>query len=176
MRNYFFTTLLVFFFLGITAQETTYVEDTMKYLELNGTSKQYDQAVDQLFVMLKQQYNGANIPDATWAELETVKPQELIKIKSLLVSAYRGNFSQEEVQEMIKFYDSPAGRQLTADPTAMSQEQKDAFALFNQSEIGQKIQTSKESLSRMVSEVSELWSRDLYKNITGQLKAKGYSM
>ena len=176
MRNIFFTIVFLFFSAGIKAQKTTYVEDTMKYLELNGTTKQYNQAVDQLFVMLKQQYATANIPDTVWAELETVKPQELIKIKSLLVSAYRGNFSQEEVQEMIEFYDSPAGRQLVVDPTAMSSEQKDAFTLFTQSEIGKKIGTSKESLSLMVSEVSELWSRDLYKNITEQLQSKGYAM
>ena len=176
MQNKFLTTVFLLFALSTMAQKTSYVQDTMKYLELNGTSKQYDQAVDQLFVMLKQQYATASIPDDVWADLKTVKPQELMKIKSLLVSAYRGNFSQEEVQEMIEFYDSPAGRQLVTDPTAMSQEQKDAYALFTGSETGKKITARKESLSRMVSEVSELWSRDLYKNITGKLQSKGYTM
>ncbi len=176
MRTIFFILIIFVSSFAAIAQETNYVQDAMRYLELNGTTKQYNQAVDQLFVMLKKQYSGVHIPDSVWTELEEVKPQELMKIKSLLVAAYRSNFSQEEIKKMIEFYSSPAGKQLATDPTAMTEEQKKAFVLFGQSEIGQKIEHKKQPLSQMVGEVSELWSRELYKNITGQLKAKGYSL
>lgn len=172
----FFSYLLFLVITVASAQETSYADDAMKYLELNGTTKQYDEAVDQLFVMLKQQYSAANIPSTIWTDFEAQKPKELHKIKSLLVSAYRSSFSQEELKEMIAFYDTPAGRQLVADPTAMTDAQKDAFTLFGQTPTGQRIEQQQETLSRMVSEVSELWSRDLYKDITAQLKSKGYEL
>lgn len=168
--------LTFFLTFSVGAQETSYLQDALKYFELNGTEKQYNQAVDQMFDLLRQQYSSANVPEEVWKQLATKKPGAITNIKSLLVSAYRGNFSHADIKELIKFYDSSIGRQLVLDRTAVSSEQQEELSKFFNSEVGLKMQNQSESLKSMVSEVSELWSRDLYREALGFLKEKGYQV
>ncbi len=165
-------------FLTVTAysQQKSYHEDALKYLGLNGTEKQYSAAIDQMFDLLKSQYSSQNIPDTVWQELKGIKKESLTTIKSLLVSAYRGNFSHEDIKSLITFYESDTGKQMVADMSQMSEDQKVKLSEFFNSDIGQRVKNQSDSLKSMVSEVSELWSRDLYKNTIEKLKAKGYQM
>ncbi|WP_405207816.1 DUF2059 domain-containing protein [Aquimarina sp. LLG6339-5] len=175
MRNLVFVLTL---FLTVTANfaQRSYHEDTMRYFSLNGTEQQYDQAIDQMFTLLKQQYSSQNVPDSIWNELMGDKTEPLRNIKSLLVSAYRSNFSHEDIKELIVFYESKTGQQMVKDRTQLSDSQKVALSDFFSSEVGQKVQNQGDSLRTMVAEVSELWSRDLYTETIKKLKTKGYQM
>lgn len=164
------------FFLTVTAcmPQKSYHQDAMRYFELNGTEQQYNAAIDQMFDLLKRQYTDKNVPEATWKELKGIKPAALNNIKSLLVSAYRGNFSHEDMKELIAFYESETGQQFVTDRTKLSNDQQNELSAFYDSQVGQKVQHQSESLKMMVGEVSELWSRDLYTETIEKLKAKGY--
>ena len=39
---------------------------TMELLEINGTNKHYAKAIDQMFIMLQEQFEGKNIPSKVW--------------------------------------------------------------------------------------------------------------
>lgn len=173
MRDIVFALTL---FLTVTAcmPQRSYHEDAIRYFELNGTEQQYDAAIDQMFTMLKQQYSTQNIPDSVWEELKGDKTAALTNIKSLLVSAYRSNFSHEDIKQLIVFYESETGQQMVKDRTQLSDNQKSKLSMFYDSEVGKKVQNQSNSLRMMVSEVSELWSRDLYAETIQKLKAKGY--
>ncbi|MBQ4805098.1 DUF2059 domain-containing protein [Aquimarina sp. MMG015] len=175
MRNLVFVLTL---FLTVTANfaQRSYHEDAMRYFSLNGTEQQYDQAIDQMFTLLKQQYSSQNVPDDIWNELMGDKTEPLRNIKSLLVSAYRSNFSHEDIKKLIVFYESETGQQMVKDRTQLSDSQKVALSDFFSSQVGQKVQNQGDSLRTMVAEVSELWSRDLYTETIKKLKTKGYQM
>lgn len=169
--------LSVLFFLSslqFNAQESTYHQDVLRYLTMNGTANQYSAAIDQLFELLGMQYKEQNVTDAVWSELKKETTPELNKILNMLVSAYRGTYSQEDIQQMIAFYETPTGKQLLADKTALDYEQQKTASAFYNSPTGQKMLTSEQQIARSVSEVSEIWSRDLYRNITDKLAEKGY--
>ncbi|GAA4107918.1 hypothetical protein GCM10022393_03540 [Aquimarina addita] len=158
----------------IYGQQRSYHEDAIKYLEINGTEQQYEGAVDQMFVMLQQQYQDRNVPDSVWDELKNQKEDAIINIKSLLVSAYRSNFSQDDIRQLITFYESETGSQVVADITQLTDAQKAELNAFYNSEVGKKVQNQSETLTMMVSEVSELWSRSLYEQTIEKLTGKGY--
>lgn len=157
-------------------QEASFNEVAMKYLQTNGTAVQYEGAIDQLFVLLKQQYGELNVPESTWTELRSDASGEVNRILSLLVSAYRGTYEKQDIINMLAFYETPAGKQLLADRTAMSKEQREAAAAFFNSQTGQKIVSYEKQVASSVSEVSELWSRDLYRSVTDKLAEKGFSL
>ena len=126
--------------------------------------------------MLKQQYASSSITDATWAELRTDSSGEVNRILNMLVSAYRGTYEKQDLVNMLAFYETPAGSQLIKDRTGMSHEQRQEASTFFNSPTGQKIVSSEQEVGSRVSEVSEIWSRDLYRNVTDKLAAKGFTL
>jgi len=160
---------------GIQAQEATYQQDVIKYLEMNGTTEQYSGAIDQLFELLKRQYASQNIDSATWIALRDEAQSETGKIKALLVSAYRGTYEHEDIKNLIAFYETPTGKQLLTDQTALDDNQQNMAAAFYNTDTGQKVISKRQEISRSVSEVSEFWSRDLYRKMVDKLAEKGYT-
>ncbi|WP_299767659.1 DUF2059 domain-containing protein [uncultured Dokdonia sp.] len=171
--------LFVLFFLSslhFNAQESTYHGDVLRYLTMNGTANQYSAAIDQLFELLGKQYKDQNVSSDVWSELKKETTPELNKILNMLVSAYRGTYEHDDIKNMIAFYETPTGKQLLADKTALDYEQQKQASVFYNSPTGQKILTSEQQIARRVGEVSEIWSRDLYRGLVDKLAEKGYVM
>lgn len=177
MKKIILLTLTGLLYLSATAQkERNFTESINYYLTINGTEEQYKNAIDQLFVMLKQQYANKSVSEPIWEELQSGNEIALNQIKVMLASAYRSHFDHEDLKNMIEFYESPAGRQLIVDPTAMNQDQKDKMTLFYGTPTGVKINEQKQSLHEMVGQISESWSSQLYLNIKEKLAVKGYEL
>ena len=177
MKKVFFAlaTVVCVYFQGI-AQERNFTESINHYININGTSQQYDDAIDQLFVMLKQQYQAKEVPETVWNELKQEKPRALNQIKVMLASAYRSHFEHDDIKELIKFYESSAGRQYKVDPVQLTQEQKDQITFFYDSYTGIKLKNQSRSLNEMVSQISESWSSQLYMGMKDKLADKGYEL
>lgn len=177
MKKIFLTlvTLITISFQGM-AQERNFTESINHYISINGTSEQYSDAIDQLFVMLKQQYQGVNVTEMVWDELKLEKEGSLNQIKVMLASAYRSHFEHDDIKAMIEFYETPAGRQFAVDPVQLSLEQKDEVTFFYNSYAGKKLQNQSESLKEMVGQISESWSSQLYMKTKEKLAVKGYEL
>ena len=93
--------LILFSNVGLFAQETDYRQDVLQYLELNGTTEQYSGAIDQLFELLKRQYASHKIDTEVWNTLRTESEGEIGRMKAMLVSAYRGTYSQGDIKNLI---------------------------------------------------------------------------
>ncbi len=159
---------------GHTQSGDPYVDDVKHYLTINGMEAQYSVAIDQMFVMLKQQYKDAGVLEETWAELEAKKPDALEDVKGMMVSAYRGYFDREDIQNLIVFFESEATKQRAADPTQLTEAQKEYLSNFFNSKTGAKLIASQESLTNMVGEISQVWSGTMYQNMVNALKERGY--
>ena len=170
-------TIILTFASFSNAQEGSFNDDIVKYLEINGTEKQYAGAVNELFSMLSRRYAHNNISQSVWLDLKEKYMEKSMKsIKFLLVTPYRTTFSHDNIKRMIAFYETDAGKQMLIDPTALSTEQKSVAGDFYMSDAGAKLLENKEMLEQKVSEVSEIWSRDLYKMVTDDLAIMGYSV
>lgn len=170
--------IALFFTISLTTigQERAYHEDVLEYLEVNGTKAQYANAIDGLFELLKKQYAGVDVPETAWAELKEESPKQVDRILAMLVSAYRGTYEQEDIQNMLAFYKTDTGAQLLSDKTALNYDQQKEAAVFYNTVTGQKILSSEQQIGSRVGEVSEIWSRDLYRNMIDKLAEKGFMM
>jgi len=177
MRLLVLAVIIILTFSNVKSQSLTYNEAIVEYLEINGTEAQYAQAVDALFTMLNKRYTNLNIPQETWKELEnTYKEKSLKSIKLLLVTPYRKTFSEDNIKRMLTFYKSDVGQQMLADPTSLNTEQKAKAGDFYASDAGAKLLENRDSLGKRVSEVSEIWSRDLYRVVTNDLGNRGFAL
>ena len=167
-------TVFSLFCFSMMAQELTRQESIVKYLTINGTHAQYNSAYDQMFDVLEQQYKGANVPAEVWTEVKSQKPMVVNQVVSMLASAYRESFNKGDINNLIDFYSSGTGQQVLQDPTKLTTEQNQELANFHGSVTGQKMFDERPKLEKNIAQISEYWSRDLYKGTVDALSAKGY--
>lgn len=142
----------------------------------NGTRAYYDNVVDEMFKMLQGQYASQNVPESVWKELKNVKSETLDELSQMVVSAYRGHFTLKDVNNMNALYATEAGKRMYKQPSALTEADKFEVNAFYQTETGQKIITSQESVNKIMTQVSEMWSSDLYKSVIDKLSEKGYNL
>lgn len=156
------------------AQVDPYSESVKECLKNNGTYSYYEGVVDQMFTMLKEQYKKQNVPEAVWTELLNSKPDVLNELGQMIVSAYRAHFSHDDVKNMNALYSTQAGKNMIANPKALTEKDNAVLNEFYTSETGQKILASQDSINKLMLEITEVWSGDLYKSMIAKLSDKGY--
>lgn len=170
--------LVLTLFLGICytvgAQDSSFQENIITYLKLNGTESQYNRAFDEMFVMLGQQFGDANVPEEEWTAMKSSKEEDVSKVLAMIASAYRKHFTEAEIKEMNTFYSSYVGAKLAKREEKITAEDNKEIVYFFNSEVGKKISEKQQDLSKDIIEISEYWSRDLFMSNMNALVAKGY--
>ena len=170
-------------FLGsINAQEKlepptdAFGKTVMQCLKANGIDAQYKRATNQLFVMLKQQFANKNVPNSVWEDLETIKPTALENIKIRMIQAYKVHFNEEDVNQMLSFYVSDEGEKMLTNGNNLTDEERKVIKDFFHTTTGQKMMESQASLTKMIGEISETWSSELYQKQIEKLAERGFSL
>jgi len=168
--------LLITISLSSFSQTDPYSEDVKICVKQNGTYDYYADVVDKMFIMLKQQYASKNVPVNVWKEVETVKSGSMDELSQMLVSAYRGYFSHDDVKKMNVLYASDAGQRMVNDAQNLSESNKVVLGQFYESDTGQKILESQDEMNKLMSKISEMWSSDMYRNVVAKLSEKGFTL
>ena len=167
-------TLICFLVVANTgfAQVDAYSEDVKKCIKSNGTIAYYENVVDQMFTMLQDQFKSQDVPAEVWTEVKSKKTDAM---DEMIVSAYRAHFTHEDVKKMNALYATKAGQNMFK-PDALSEGDKVVLKEFYASETGQKIVNSQDSMNASMSNISEMWSKDLYQAVISKLSEKGYNL
>jgi len=128
-----------------------------------------------MFEVLKSQFEAGAVPEDVWSGLQGNKNKEVQKVLSLLASAYRQHFTKEEIQGMVEFYSTDAGKQFVNNASALNELQGKEVGAFFKGPIGSRIDEVRDQLTADISQISEYWSRDLFTTTLNTLKEKGYS-
>ncbi len=177
MMKKFLTFILLVSLSTLTfAQTDPYSEDVKVCIKSNGTYDYYADVVDQMFTMLKEQYSAKSVPMSLWKELEDTKSESMEELSQMLVSAYRGYFSHDDVKKMNVLYQSKTGRTMIKDAQSLTEGDKVVLESFYESDTGKKILGSQEDMNKLMSKISEMWSSDMYRNVVAKLTEKGFSL
>ncbi|WP_299386665.1 hypothetical protein [uncultured Lacinutrix sp.] len=170
-------TLLLFLSLSATsfAQVDAYSEDVKKCVKSNGTMSYYEDVMEQMYTMLKVQFTDANVPDTVWAEVKKGKSAAMDELAQMMVSAYKGHFTHQDVKNMNVLYASKAGKNMFK-TDGLTEGDKVILSEFYKSDTGQKILGSQESMNESMSKISEMWSSGVYRGVIAQLSEKGYNL
>ena len=170
-------TVLLFLSVSLTsfAQVDAYSEDVKKCVKSNGTMSYYNDVMDQMYQMLKVQFTDENVPDAIWAEIKEGKPAAMDELAQMIVSAYKGLFTHQDVKNMNALYASKAGKNMFKND-ALTEGDKVVLNDFYKTETGQKIVGSQDEMNGAMSKIAELWSSQTYRGVIAQLSEKGYNL
>lgn len=87
------------------AQDEAFKKDVMKLLEISGSSAQMDVAKNQVIKMIPPEKQAAFI-----VEFNSTIPTFYEKLAKVYMEVY----TQQDVKDMIKFYESPVGKKMAA--------------------------------------------------------------
>jgi uncharacterized protein len=118
-------------------------------LELMGSAKLGQQMMDQFFPLIRQ--SAKQVPESVWQEIEKEFSTDISTGKFIdrIIPAYSRHFSEEEIAELIKFYESP---------------------------IGKKMASVLPQLASESMQIGMQWASEVMKRIQQRLKEKGYTM
>jgi Skp family chaperone for outer membrane proteins len=172
--QYLFLTLFLAICFSSTAQSDTFQAGIINYLDNTGVRAQYDEAYEEMFLVLARNFKNTEIMEEDWTTLSKDKEETIDEAMVLLSAAYRKHFSKDDISAMTEFYNSEAALQQRRDPTALSPDQQDQINAFYDGEIGRKIENAKNELATDLTKISEEWARDLFGAKMTQLVKMGY--
>lgn len=120
-----------------------------RLLDLMGSAKLSKQMLNELFSMLKN--STSQVPPRVWDEINAEYNTDIEsgKFMEMIVPIYGRAFSEDEIKELIKFYESPIGKKLSA--------------------------TLPQILNESMTVGAE-WAGEIMRRIQKRLKDKGYSV
>lgn len=173
MRIFIYATMLM----GIAfakAQSSTQ-QLLQEYFEVSGITAEYNNAYDQMMVMIKDAYQAQEVPQSVWDDLSANKSTSISKFKGILAGEYRSIFdTPKELTILINFFKSDTGKQLQQNPNEMSEEQIKAYEDFIASPTGQMLQEKLPEINQAKERASIYWSKELFCEVSSQLSSLGY--
>ncbi|MCF0063471.1 DUF2059 domain-containing protein [Dyadobacter chenwenxiniae] len=117
-----------------------------KMFEVSGSEKSYKVAIEQMFTMFKQQ--KTTVPDSIWQQFQgEFLKTSLDDLVNMLEPVYSKSLSQDDLQQLIAFYQTPIGVKYAAKTPAIMQESM---------------------------QVGQQWGMKIANEFQEKLKAKGY--
>lgn len=171
----FLAVIFLFSAFAKAQSKASYQSLMMEYFKVSGIDKEYEAAYDGMMKMFKDAYQTEEVPANVWQNIQSNKSKSVAKLKGILASEYRSIFDdKQDLINLINFYTSPAGKQLIKDPNGLTEDQKMAYNTFVKSNTGTKLYGRLDRINRAKESSSMYWSRELFCEVTGQLKELGY--
>jgi uncharacterized protein len=109
-------------------------QDIRTLLSMSGTANVATQVVQQMIGQYRQMM--PQVPDEFWTDFQKqMQPQDLI---DLIVPIYSRHFSDDDIKQLIAFYDSPIGKKLVLEQPLIARESFDAGQQWGR-KIGAKV-------------------------------------
>lgn len=125
---------------------TEYKAKLKKMFEVSGSEKSYKVAIEQMFTMFKQQKTA--VPDSVWQQFEgEFLKTSLDDLVEMLEPVYVKSLTQDDLQQLIAFYQTPIGLKYAKQTPVIMQESM---------------------------QVGQQWGRKIATEFQEKLKAKGY--
>lgn len=136
IRNLLLTTLLFVALLPVaSAQDDVKIKHIHQLMDVMGTGKLGVQAMSNMLDVFKKQY--PQVDPQFWEDFKKeVTPEDLV---NMVVPIYAKYFNDNDIQQLLVFYNSPVGKKLTGALPAITQESMQAGMQWGQ-QVGQKIQ------------------------------------
>lgn len=96
----------------LSMAQDAFKEDALKVLKASGSAAQMEMAKEQVL---------ANIPEDKKADFSKDFDASLPSLYDKMAEVYMETYTHEEIKQMLKFYDSPIGKKITAKASELTQ-------------------------------------------------------
>ncbi len=116
------------------SQSSSKIENIKKLLDLTGSGKMGAQVAQTMISSFQESYS--NVPTEYW---ESVKKEiNADDIVALVIPIYDKYYTEEDIQKLIEFYESPIGKKVISTTPLIVQESMSAGKIWGEN-IGKKV-------------------------------------
>ncbi len=116
------------------SQSSSKIENIKKLLDLTGSGKMGAQVAQTMISSFQESYS--NVPNEYW---ESVKKEiNADDIVALVIPIYDKYYTEEDIQKLIEFYESPIGKKVISTTPLIVQESMSAGKIWGEN-IGKKV-------------------------------------
>jgi len=122
MKN-IITIILLLFISNLTSAQSDleYGKTLQKMFEVSGAEKTFDVVIVQMFDMFKEQYT--EVEKEIWDELEgEITETSMEDLVQMLVPVYQKYMTQDDLKDLIAFYETPIGKKFSKSTPLITQE------------------------------------------------------
>jgi hypothetical protein len=120
-----------------SAQSDSYNAALKKYMEASGSIGAFKSAITGMLGNFKSM--NTSVPEEVWKEFETeLLSTSVGDLVVMLAPVYEKHMTEADLNEIIKFYNSPVGKKLAEKTPAITQESMQAGQLWGQA-VAQKV-------------------------------------
>ena len=171
----FFLTIFLGLYFSVAAQVDEYQDDIISLLNSNGTIQVYDFEYEKTLVSLNLRVAAKDTPDSFWEKFREGKKESLDELISILAFAYRKNYSQPEIKELLNYYETSAAQKQIKNEKEFTKEELKIIKDFNASDIAETVIAKKEILAADAKDISSEWTKELFAKGMGALAKAGYT-
>jgi uncharacterized protein len=137
MKKILLAAILFSFCLSASAQTDTYSATLKKYLEASGSMEAFKTAIGSMMGSFKKM--KTEVPDQFWKDAEAeFSKTSLDELVTLLAPVYQKHLTEADLNEVIKFYNSPTGKKLAEKTPGIMTDSMQAGQVWGQ-KIGQAV-------------------------------------
>lgn len=117
--------IIAFVLIAVSAQaqtqSKTYPATLKKFLEINGSMETFQTAIGAMMGQFKNMYSS--VPTDVWTEFEKeFSATSMDDLVGMIAPVYEKHLSEADLNEIIKFYNTPVGKKLAAKTPVITQE------------------------------------------------------
>ncbi|WP_407427912.1 DUF2059 domain-containing protein [Arcticibacter sp.] len=107
--------------LSFSQESSTYKSSLKKMIQVSGSELAYSGIVNQMISMFKQQQS--NVPVEFWDEFAAEMNKDAVgQLVDMLTPIYQKHLTEADLQSVISFYETPAGRKFAEKTPLITQE------------------------------------------------------
>ena len=134
MKKYLILVLLCVSGAAGFSQSSSKIENIKKLLDLTGSGKMGAQVAQTMISSFRESYS--DVPDEYW---ESVKKEiSADDIVALIIPIYDKYYTEEDIQQLTEFYQSPIGKKVISTTPLIVQESMSAGKIWGEN-IGKKV-------------------------------------
>ena len=136
-KNLFILAIALIVTTALQAQSKTYPATLKKYMEASGSLAAFKTAVNGMMGNFKTM--NSSVPEEVWKELEIeFQSTSVDDLVTMLSPVYEKHLTETEMNEIIKFYNSPVGKKLAEKTPSIMAESMQVGQTWGQA-VGQKV-------------------------------------
>ncbi|MFN0201948.1 MAG: DUF2059 domain-containing protein [Bacteroidia bacterium] len=144
MTKFIFTYFLLVGFCfcapAVFGQSSSFKKTCKRYFKASGSEETFKAALKSMTQYYRENESLAEVSIEVWDELEKEMLKEMDDLYDKLTEIYSKHFTEEELNKVIEFYESPIGKKMIKENPQIIQESMEAGKVWGE-KIGKEIGT-----------------------------------
>lgn len=123
---------------AVFGQTASFKKTCKKYFKVTGSEESFKLVIKNIMAMYKESESMSVVPAEAWDDMEKEMIKEMDDLYEKIAIIYDKHFTEDELKEIIAFYESPIGKKMVKEMPELMKESMEVGRIWGEA-IGEKI-------------------------------------